>query len=89
MNIDKGCTDTTIDSDTAEDVHDHSTDNEDVENSDNVVAVEETEDNSAEVTDDDSAGETEVDSTEETNDDDEPIEVGGKKGKLIARNLSP
>ena len=67
-------------SDTAEDVHDHSSDSEYVKNL-------ETEDNSAEENEDNSAEETDDDSVKET-DEEDTIEVDGKKGKLIARHLS-
>ena len=97
VNNDKECTDIIVNCDTAEDVtvHDPSTDSEYDENVDDVGSgvetnynsAEETEDDSAEETEDDSAEESENDSAEETSDD-ERIEVDGKKGKLVARNLS-
>ena len=72
VNIDKGCTDIIIDSDTVEDVYDHSKDNEYVESAVSVGSEEETidtEDNSDEVTEDDLAKEIEYDLAEEMEDD--------------------
>ena len=60
VNIDKGCTDTIIDSDTAEDVYDRRTDFNDVETEDDLG--EEIKDNSTEETEIDSAEETEANS---------------------------